>query len=505
LLTKEGWKDIRQRGMVTISTETDCAKYLAERRETLERELKPVNTLAEVNALPEARLEKGRLHITPPSRSVTDISEEWSDRAYYLLPRIKLTDLLIEVDGWTRFSDCFTHLHAGEPAKDKIVLLSGIVADATNQGLTKMADACPGISFDRLVWNADWHIREDTYAKALAEIVNFQHKLPFANRWGDGSTSSSDGQAFPIATHRPATAKINAKYGRDPTVMFYTHISDQYAPFHTKVISSTVRDALHVLDGLLGHETDLRIQEHYTDTSGYTDQIFAVCRLLGFRFAPRIRDLGDRRLYAMGNPSQYPILEPLIGGKVNVRRIEQCWDDILRLVSSIRLGTVTASLIMSKLAAYPRQNGLAWAMRELGRIERTLFTLYWMQDPKLRTRVLSGLNKGESRNSLAKAVFFYRRGAVRDRSREDLQNKASGLNLVVAAIVLWNTVYLEQAVKALEKGGTPIPPECLPHISPLGWEHVNLVGDYIWNPSQTTTLDDLRPLRRLKALAYSQG
>jgi Tn3 transposase DDE domain len=102
-------------------------------------------------------------------------------------------------------------------------------------------------------------------------------------------------------------------------------------------------------------------------------------------------------------------------------------------------------------------------------------------------------------------VFFYRRGAVRDRSREDLQNKASGLNLMVAAIVLWNTVYLEQAVKALEKGGTPIPPEWLPHISPLGWEHVNLVGDYIWNPSQTTTLDDLRPLRRLKALAYSQG
>jgi TnpA family transposase len=79
-------------------------------------------------------------------------------------------------------------------------------------------------------------------------------------------------------------------------VTFYTHISDRYAPFHTKAISSTVRDAPHVLDGLLGHDTDLRIREHYTDTAGFTDQVFAACTLLGFRFAPRIRDLGDQRI-----------------------------------------------------------------------------------------------------------------------------------------------------------------------------------------------------------------
>ena len=111
-------------------------------------------------------------------------------------------------------------------------------------------------------------------------------------------------------------------------------------------------------------------------------------------------------------------------------------------------------------------------------------------------RVHVGLNKGEARNSLALAVFFYCRGAVRDRLREDLQNKTSGLNLVVAAIVLWNTIYLEQAVAALERQGTPVPAECLPHLSPLGWEHINLTGDYIWDLRQTTTLQRLRSLRR---------
>jgi TnpA family transposase len=273
-------------------------------------------------------------------------------------------------------------------------------------------------------------------------------------------------------------------------------VSDQYGALHTKVINSSVRDALHVLDGLLGHDTDLRIKEHYTDTSGFTDQVFGTCHMLGFRFAPRIRDLGDHKVYPIAKPANYPSLQAIIGGSVNVKRIEQSWDDLLRLISSIGVGTVSASLILGKLAAYPRQNGLALALRELGRIERTLFTLEWIQSPELRRRVHLGLNKGEARNALARAVFFYRRGAVRDRLREDLQNKASGLNLVVAAIVLWNTVYLEHAVTALEQRGTAVPPECLPHVSPLGWEHINLTGDYIWDLRQTTTMQRLRALRR---------
>jgi TnpA family transposase len=63
-------------------------------------------------------------------------------------------------------------------------------------------------------------------------------------------------------------------------------------------------------------------------------------------------------------------------------------------------------LILRKLGAYPRQNSLALALRELGRVERTLFTLEWLQNPELRRRVQVGLNKGEAKNALARAVFF---------------------------------------------------------------------------------------------------
>lgn len=217
---------------------------------------------------------------------------------------------------------------------------------------------------------------------------------------------------------------------------------------------------------------------------------------LGFRFAPRIRDLRDKRLYVPGNAAEYPTLIKMIGGKINVKQIRTHWDEILRLIASIKQGTVTASLMLRKLGSYPRQNGLALALRELGRIERTLFTLNWMQSLELRRRVHIGLNKGEAKNALARAVFLNRLGEVRDRSFENQMYRASGLNLVVAAIVLWNTVYLERAIEVLRESGQKIDQQLLKHLSPLGWEHINLTGDYVWKQHQHVKRGRLRPLRR---------
>jgi Tn3 transposase DDE domain len=114
---------------------------------------------------------------------------------------------------------------------------------------------------------------------------------------------------------------------------------------------------------------------------------------------------------------------------------------------------------------------------ELGRLERTLFTLDWITDRELRRTTGQELNKGESRNSLARAVFIHRLGEIRDRTYENQQHRASGLNLLVTAIILWNTRYLERAVATLRKV-EDVPDQRLAHLSPLGWEHVNLTGDY---------------------------
>jgi TnpA family transposase len=148
-----------------------------------------------------------------------------------------------------------------------------------------------------------------------------------------------------------------------------------------------------------------------------------------------------------------PELVSLAARAISLRVISDHWFELLRLALSIKLGTVTASVILRKLAAYPRQNGLALALRELAKLERTLFTLQWLQDPELRRRSHLGLNKGEQQNALRRAVFFNRLGEIRDRSYENQRHRASGLNLLVPAIILWNTTYLQRAVDHLRNQG----------------------------------------------------
>jgi len=251
-----------------------------------------------------------------------------------------------------------------------------------------------------------------------------------------------------------------------------------------------------VLDALLYHQSEVSTRRHHTDGGGESDHVFALCTLLGFQFAPRIPDLKHRRLHSFAKPSTYPALEPMIAGRINVALIRAHWSEILRIIASIRTGTVTASLIMRQLASYPRQNGVAAALRELGRLERTLFTLDWIDDPELRRATGQELNKGETRNSLARAVFLHRLGEIRDRTYENQQHRASGLNLLVTTIILWNTRYLERAVAALRQV-EDVPDHLLAYLSPLGWEHVNLTGDYIWATphSMSENIDGMRPLR----------
>jgi TnpA family transposase len=185
---------------------------------------------------------------------------------------------------------------------------------------------------------------------------------------------------------------------------------------------------------------------------------------------------------------------------INTSLIIDYWDDLLHLAASIQTRTVAPSTILKRLAASRNPSQLARALRELGRLERTLFMIEWYSDPALRRRCQAGINKGEAAHKLKRAVFFHERGEIRDRSFESQAFRASGLNLVVSAIVHWNTVYLGRAVDHLRHHGRIIPPEVLKHVSPLSWEHINLTGTYAWG-EQPSLVDGFRPLRLPKPLA----
>ena len=460
----------------------------------LQAKLERLAAEAVAGRLTDATITDAGLSISPIRREDQYDARALSNRLYGLMPRIRITDLLAEVNAWTGFAGCFTHFRTGEAATEPPALMGAILADATNLGLDRMAESSRGVTIHQLNLMIDRHIRPDTYAAAVAAIADAQHAEPFAAVWGPGDTSSSDGQFFPAGGRGEAASEYNARHGSEPGSVFYGFISDRFASFYSRVIAAAASEAPYVLDGLMHHEGTVEVREHATDTAGAVESIFALTHAFGYRFAPRIRDLADRRLYVPDRSMASGALDPLIGGVTNRVLVEENWSEVLRLAASIRAGTVMPSVILRKIAAFPRQNALNRTLREMGRIERSIFTCEWLLDPELRRRSHGNLNKGESRHALARAVFFHRLGELRDRTAEAMAYRASGLNLVVNAIILWNTTYLSRAVAYVRGQGVAITDQALSHVAPIKWDHVALTGDYLWSDIETPR-ERFRPLR----------
>ena len=413
--------------MIGLKLPATADEWLAGRAGELDRRLKRFSRRLLRGELEGVELRDGRLHVAPVKTTATPETRAFADGIEAMMPPARITELLYEVNRMTGFASAFTNLRTGERCDDENALLAAILADATNLGLGRMAAASHGVTRDKLIWTADAYIRPETYKAALAKIIGAHHALPIASTWGDGTTSSSDRQFFRSAKRGDAAGEVNARYGHDPGLGFYTHVSDQHGPYSVRVMSATSHEAPYVLDGLLHHGTTLRIGTHYTDTGGASDHVFILCAMLGFRFCPRLRDLPDRKLATIEPATAYKDLGPLIGRRVKADVIREHWAEILRLVASLQAGTVLPSAMLRRLAAYQRQNQLDLALQELGRVERTLFMLDWLESPELRQRCQAGLNKSEQRHALAQVICTFKQGRIADRGQEAQQFRASGL------------------------------------------------------------------------------
>jgi TnpA family transposase len=220
LIPADRFTEMRDQNQFPLDVTLDVEEFLSERMQLLSNKMQIVSNLIENNELPDSSIINGRIKIKPLENTVPEEAEVLGKKIYSLLPLIKITDLLKEVDQWTGFTDKFIHLKSGNKASDKNLLLTVILSDAINLGLRKMSEASPGTSYAKLSWLQAWHIRDETYSSALAEIINIQSAHPFSFYWGEGKTSSSDGQRFATGSYAQRTGNINPKYGSSPGVQF---------------------------------------------------------------------------------------------------------------------------------------------------------------------------------------------------------------------------------------------------------------------------------------------
>lgn len=244
-------------------------------------------------------------------------------------------------------------------------------------------------------------------------------------------------------------------FGRKRGVTYYNLISDQFTGLHGITVPGTLRDSLILLALVLDQQTELQPTRIMTDTGAYSDVVFGLFRLLGYRFSPRLADIGGARLWRVDREADYGPFNDLSRHHVNLARIAENWDDCLRLVGSLKLGRVRATGIMRTLQVGEHATRLAQAIAEIGRIDKTLHVLRYLDDESLRRGTLVQLNRGEGRHGLSRVVFHGKRGELRQHYREGQEDQLGALGLVVNMIVLWNTLYMQAAIDQLRAEAIP--------------------------------------------------
>lgn len=421
---------------------------------------------------------------------------ELSDRVLTLrrviathLPPMRIEALLREVDAWCGFSRELRPLVDAPTRTGNFypTVLAALIAHGTNLGIAAMGQSAPGISVDSLQYVSQWFLREETLKAANAVLVNFHHRLPLSAVWGVGTLSSSDGQRFGVQ-HSSLLASFYPRYFGyyDRAVSVYTHMSNQFSVFGTRVISCGPREALYVLDGLLENNTILRVREHITDTHGFTEHVFALLYLLGYSFMPRLRDLADQQLYKPVRGMTYGCLDPLLPHTAEMELIREQWDTLARVAASLRNRTAPANVIIQRLANASSSDRLARALTALGRIVKSIFILRYLDDDTMRDTVQLQLNHGEHRHDLTRrCLFFANHGEFRTGDLDEMMNKASCLSLLSNAVLVWNTVRIAEIVEHLRTAGEEILDSDLARVSPLVRTHIIPTGTYSFEPEMS--------------------
>ena len=442
-----------------------------------------------------------------PSLTITNLDKleeppsltQLSGQVNELVPTVDLTELLLEIHAHTGFADEFTHVSESNARADdlNVSVCAVLLAEACNIGLEPLIKYhIPALTRHRLSWVKQNYLRAETLVRANARLVDHQATLSLAKKWGGGEVASADGLRF-VAPLRTINAGPNRKYfGSSRGITWYNFVSDQYSGFHGIVIPGTMRDSIFVLEGLLEQQTGLNPTEIMTDTSGTSDMVFGLFWLLGYQFSPRLADAGEAVFWRVAKDADYGVLNDLARGCVNTHRIEQHWDDMMRIAGSLKLGTIQASELIRTVLKSDKPSSLALAIIDAGRINKTLYLLNYIDDKDYRRRILTQLNRGEGRHSVARTICHGQYGEIRKRYREGQEDQLGALGVVTNAVILWNTIYMQASLDHLRQQAVGINEEDEARLSPLGYGHVNVLGHYSFTLAENVMNGGLRPLNR---------
>jgi TnpA family transposase len=488
LLPQDTWHRTRQEYLdrAGLTVVADCPALLASLAETLDAQFCATNQRILAGENPHLTFHPDESwHVFTPK---TDTEEAGALSSVFPESRyISLLEVLATVNRLSGFVDEFQHWQvrhnrAKPPAR---TFFAGILGYGCFIGTRKMARISTGMNEAELENTVHWYFSLDNVHAANDRILRLmdQLALPEIYRAHPGRLhTSSDGQKFEVAVDS-LNANYSFKYfGHGRGVSPYSFIDERHFHFHSTVISSAEREAAYVIDGLM-HNDVVKSDIHSTDTHGYSEAVFAVTHLLGFTFAPRIKNLAkqSRSSFPQRRRKAYEHqgFRILPDGYIDTHLIAEHWEDILRFVATIKLKETTASQLFKRLNSYSKQHPLWQALKEFGKVIKTRFILGYLDDVAFRQAIEKQLNKGESSNKFSRAISFGNNQEFLYGEKVEQEIAESCRRLIKNAIVCWNYVFLSH--KIAQESNEQHRQALIDAVragSVVTWHHINLHGEY---------------------------
>jgi TnpA family transposase len=424
----------------------------------------------------------GKFHIATPKQD-----EEADEPLRPFLPNrhyVPLPEILATVNNQAGFSAEFQHWQQRKTKaiRDK-AMYAGIMGLGCAIGTRRMALIASGVGESELVNAVNWHFSLENVRAANDRIIRRTSEIPLSEiyrRTAGSLHTASDGQKFAVRKDS-LNANYSFKYfGKDQGASAYSFIDERQLLWHSLVFSSAERESAYVIDGLMRNDV-VKSDIHSTDTHGYSEAIFAVTHLMGISYAPRIKGINRQNLYAFRTAPDIDRTSWAITHDkyVNENLAAENWDDMLRLIATIKLKESTASDIFRRLNSYAKQHVLYRTLKAFGQIIKSLFILRYLDDVDLRQAIEHQLNRVELANRFTRAVAVGSPREFLQGDKEDQEVAEACNRLIKNAIVCWNYLYLQKKVDALKSQDQKN--DLIAVISThsmLSWRHINLLGEY---------------------------
>jgi TnpA family transposase len=396
-------------------------------------------------------------------------------------PMTSLLDVIKETDLRLNFTEAFKSLTSYK-TMERIVLqprlllcLHGL---GTNTGLMRMVGPESGMTYKDLIYVRKRYFDVDALRQANATVVNGTLRIRNEAIWGEGSTScASDSKHFKAYDQNLMT-KYHIRYG-GRGVMIYWHVEKKSLCIHSQVKSPSSSEVSSMIEGVLRHLTDIEIENQYVDSHGQSTVGFAFCRLLNFSLLPRLKPIHSQKLYRpdSGQPRAYKNLQLVLTKPIDWELIKQQYDQMVKYVTALRLGTAETEAIMRRFTRNNVQHPTYKAFMELGRAVKTIYLCNYLHSESLRREIHEGLNVIEQWNGATDFVLYARRGELVSNRQEDHEISMLSLQLLQNCMIYINTLMLQTVLDKPHWQGR-LTQRDLGALTPLIWEHINPYGRF---------------------------